>query len=120
MRYQDIPTILKETGLPVTYYAWPEDDLQHPVPDLPYIVFYYPKMRIEPADDHVAGQIAQINIELYTNEKDFETEKTVEEVLDKYSLIYSKGETYLKDESMYEVLYITEAVIDRVEVTNEN
>ena len=35
MRYQDIPTILKETGLPVTYYAWPEDDLQHPVPDLP-------------------------------------------------------------------------------------
>ena len=86
----------------------------------PSILTPIAKMRIEPADDHVAGQIVQINIELYTNEKDFETEQTVEEILDKYSLIYSKGETYLKDESMYEVLYITEAVIDRVEVTNEN
>lgn len=120
MRYQDIPTILKETGLPVTYYAWPEDDLQNPVPDLPYIVFYYPKMRIEPADDHVAAQIVQVNVELYTKNKDFNTEMILEEILDKYSLIYDKGETYLKDESMYEVLYIIEAVIDRVEETNEN
>ncbi len=120
MKFVDIPRILKETGLPVTYYAWPEDDLQHPVPALPYIVFYYPKMRIEAADDHVAGQIVQLNVELYTRSKDFETEAIVEEILDKYSLIYAKGETYLTDESMYEVLYITEAVIDRVEETNEN
>ena len=120
MRYQDIPTILKETGLPVTYYAWPEDDLQHPVPELPYIVFYYPEMRIESADDHVAGQIVQVNVELYTKDKDFTTEMGVEAILDNHSLIYSKSETYLKDESMYEVLYITEAVIDRVEDTNEN
>lgn len=120
MKFVDIPRILKETGLPVTYYAWPEDDLQHPVPDLPYIVFYYPKMRIEPADDHVAAQIVQVNVELYTKNKDFNTEMILEEILDKYSLIYDKGETYLKDESMYEVLYIIEAVIDRVEETNEN
>ena len=120
MRYQDVPIILNKTGLPVTYHAWPEDDLQHPVPDLPYIVFYFPKMRIESADDHVAGQIVQLNIELYTNEKDFETEQKVEKILDDYSLLYDKEETFLRDESMYEVLYITEAVIDRVEETNEN
>lgn len=120
MKYQDIPKILKEAGLPVTYYAWPEDDIQHPIPDLPYIVFFYPDTRVEAADDHVAARIVQVNIELYSNQKDFETEEKLEQILDKYSLIFDKMETYLRDESMYEVLYITEAVIDRVEEENEN
>ena len=120
MRYQDITKILKRAGLPVTYFSFPEDDLQHPVPPLPYIIFYIPRTRAEAADNTTASRIAQINIELYTKEKDFDLEELLERILDAECLICEKEEVFLKSENMYEVLYITEAVIDSEENINEN
>lgn len=112
MQYKDIDTMLEASGLPVTYYSWPEDDPAHPVPPLPYIVWYLPGTENVAADDSVYKIVQTLNIELYTANKDFETEAALEAILDDNELVWDKTETYLSSERMYEVLYTTEVYIN--------
>jgi hypothetical protein len=108
MTFKDIADLLESTGLPCAYYSYPEGN----VPALPYIVFYYPNNNPEYADNQVFTTITALNIELYTQNKDFTTEQTVEAVLNANELPFNKSEIYLTDEHMYEVLYQTQVVID--------
>ena len=90
------------------YYQYPEDS----APDLPYLIFYYPSTNNESADSVVWANINRLNIELYTENKDFLKESMIEAVLNKYGFFYNKIETYIDDEKMYEVLYEVEVVIN--------
>ena len=69
MLIAEINTMLGQTGLPKTYYSWPEDDPAHPVPPLPYIVWYFPNTDNFAADDRVYSHIEALNIELYTRSR---------------------------------------------------
>lgn len=108
MKYKDIKAIIANTRLPNAYYAFREGE----VPDLPYIVWYFPAMRPEVADNSIHAQISALNIELYTLNKDFATEAAVETVLANAGLIWRKSEAILDDEDMYETLYEMEVLID--------
>lgn len=44
-------------------------------------------------------------IELYSDVKDWDNEKKVEDILEKYGIAYQKTGEYLESEKMYEVLY---------------
>lgn len=94
-------------GIPITYYSYPE---KH-APELPYAVYYFPDTRPEAADNRNWSEIPTINIEVYTREKDFLLEHTVDGILDSYGLVYTKTEAYLNSENMYQVLYQTEVTI---------
>ena len=107
MTYQEINTMIEGIGLPSTYYSFPIGE----APELPYIVFYYPNYDDLSADNINYQPIAQLNIELYTENKDFQTEKQVEQVLTSNGLFFSKSETYIEQEQMYEALYEIEIVI---------
>lgn len=108
MQISDIKDILAETELPVTYYQWPIS--QAPAP--PYLVWYFPGSENFAADDKVYKRIYTLNVELYTQVKNFLIEMDVEAVFDKYELVWDKVETYINDEKMYQVLYTMEVVID--------
>lgn len=108
MRYQDIRTMLAETSLPVTYYSWPEKQ----VPALPYLVWYFPGSDNFAADNKVYKRILTLNIELYTENKSFATEDAVEAVLDDFSMVWDKVETFIETEKLYQVLYTMEVLID--------
>ena len=90
MLIAEINTMLGQTGLPKTYYSWPEDDPAHPVPPLPYIVWYFPNTDNFAADDRVYSHIEALNIELYTRTKDFETEAAVEAVLAAHGIVWNR------------------------------
>lgn len=90
------------------YYQFPPNQ----APDLPYAIFYYPTTDNVGADGIVWASVYALNIELYTANKDFETETLLESVLTEYGLFFNKTETYLNDENMYEVLYEMEVVIN--------
>ena len=45
------------------------------------------------------------HIELYTDEKNPETESRVETVLDGHGIFYDKTEVWIESERLYEVLY---------------
>lgn len=112
MKYTDFNQMLQASGLPVTYYSWPEDDPRNPVPDPPYLVWYLPESDNFAADDKVYNVILQLNVELYTDFKDFETELGLEQIFDAWELVWDKTESYLDDEHMFEVLYTMEVLID--------
>lgn len=104
--------MLKSIDLPITYYQWLEGDSDNPVPNLPYLIYYYPSGEGEGADNKSYAKIDKLNLELYTKNKDFDTEAKIEKVLNANDLYYSRSESYLSDEQMYEVLYEMEIVIN--------
>lgn len=108
MTIEEIKALVKSIGFDTTYYQWPEKK----VPPLPYVVWYFPRSVNFAADDQVYQEITELNIELYTAEKDFTAEAVVENVLDSAGIVWDKSETYLKSEDMYEVLYETEVSIN--------
>lgn len=108
MHYTEIKTMVAQTKLPSTYYSFPEKG----APALPYIVWYLPQSNNFAADNKVYKPIEALNIELYTQTKDFETEAIVEAVLNDWGMVWQKTEAYIEDEQMYEVLYEMQIVID--------
>jgi hypothetical protein len=91
-----------------TYYQFADDS----APNLPYLIFYYPSSNNDGADNVVWQKINQLNIELYTDNKEFSIENELEAVLNEHGFFYEKSEQYIKDEKMYEVLYQMEVVIN--------
>ena len=52
-----------------------------------------------------------MNIELYTDLKDPETENKVEAVLDSHGVFYDRTEVWIESERLYEVLYSFETEV---------
>lgn len=108
MTNKEVYDMLASTKIPTVYYSWKIGN----APALPYIVYYYPESDDFVADNINFQSINALNIELYTKNKDFATEQIVEDVLKANSLAYSKTETWLESEEMYQILYETEVVIN--------
>lgn len=53
-----------------------------------------------------------LQIDLYTDRKDLQTEAMVEQVLEQNGIVYTKEETYIASEKMYEITYETELIIN--------
>lgn len=108
MTEKEVFQMVKSIGLPAAYHHFSEG--QSPEP--PFVVYLYPGTNNFSADGEVYQGINQLDIELYTNKKDLESEKRVEAVLKKHGFFYEKNETYIETEKMYEVLYEMEVVIN--------
>lgn len=100
--------MIDETGLPNAYYQFTRKTAQEP----PFICFYFPDDDDFLADDENYVGIMELRIELYTNNKDFKLEKKVAKVLKAHELVYTKSETYIESERMYEVIFETEVILD--------
>ena len=107
MTYKEIFTMLESTDLPVVYHAWKIGE----VPALPYIVFTFPTNNDFMADNTNYQTIVDLNVELYTENKDFATEAIVEGVLNSNGIVYGKASMYLDSEDMFETLYNMEVII---------
>lgn len=99
MRLEDITAMLKGTGLPVAYRAWPE----RKAPPLPYICYLVSYSNNFSADGVVYAPFDHILIELYTKIKSPETEDKVENAL--ASFFWEKEETYIDTERCYQITY---------------
>lgn len=106
MTYKEVKTLLSSAGIPVVYYQWPEGK----APEPPYLVFYYPGDNDFKADDSNYSKVRELTVELYTDQKDFALEETVESILS--PLVYSRNEAYLDTERMFMVSYETEVLIN--------
>ena len=98
---QDLMDLLAETGLPFAYDHFAEGES----PDPPFITFLIPGADNFAADGTAYLKIDVVHIELYTDEKNPETEALVETVLDGHGIFYDKSEVWIGSEKLYEVLY---------------
>jgi hypothetical protein len=97
----EIITILGELGIPYAYDHFAEGE----GPDPPFICYRCPNSDNFAADGVVYFPITEIDIELYTDKKDPETEKKLEDLLTGSGIFFEKTETFIDSEKLYEVLY---------------
>lgn len=108
MTYKEIKTMIAGIGLPYAYYQFSEDTGQAP----PFICFYYTDNDDFLADNTNYQTIVTLNVEFYSDQKDFTTEATIEAALTGAGLVFAKGETYIDSERMHETIYTMEVVIN--------
>lgn len=108
MTYQDVAQLVASIGVPYAYYQFTEDTAKPP----PFVCFYFPGDSDVKADDRNYATIRPLTIELYTDNKDFALEATVESVLTAHGLPFSRDEAFISSEKLYLVTYQTEVVIN--------
>ena len=101
MNYEEINEMMLEIGLPFAYHHFAEGESPKP----PFLIFLSPSENTFGADNLMYHSFKKLDIELYTDEKSPETEERVEEVLLRHNIFYTKTETWIASEEMYEVLY---------------
>lgn len=93
---------LVDTGLPVTYYDWSGAE---EVPEPPYIAYLFAYDSDYKADNINYVEISNFQVELYTDKKDLASEKLLQDKLKEMELPYTKTETKLETENMYQIVY---------------
>ena len=110
MTYKEVSQIINGIGYPYAYYQFPEGTAQEP----PFICYFFSTDNDVKADNSNYQKIETLNIELYTNEKDFEAEAAVESALSANGLVWSRDETYIDSEHLYEEVYELDVLITEV------
>src|SRR5690554_559245 len=90
---------LQTTGLPVVYRKF-----KNP-PDPPYLIHLFAYKSDLMADGQNYLEIDNYQIELYTKNKDPATERLVQNKLKELGLPYSKTETFLQSEGLFQFVY---------------
>lgn len=111
MTYRQVATMIRSIGIPYAYYQFPDGTAQA----CPFICFFFSDSNDLAAENTNYQKIRTLNIELYTDNKDFALEETVETVLNSNGLVYDRSESYLDSERMFMVVYTTDIL-----VTEEN
>ena len=108
MTPQEVNTLIASVGIPYAYHQFADDTGQQP----PFICFFYGNSNDLAADDTNYARIERLYIELYTDEKDFALEKTIETLLNANNLVFAKEQTYIDSERMHETIYTTEVILE--------
>lgn len=111
MTYKQIAALVESLGYPFAYYHFPDDTEQAP----PFVAFWYEGHEYLYADDANYAEVTTLNIEFYDDNKNFEAEQTIEDVLDAAGLTWAKAETWIESERMYEVVYSADIVLTKEE-----
>ena len=112
MTTQEVATMVAEIGIPSAYYQFPDNTEQ----TTPFVCFFYSGDNDFKADDSNYQKIEHLIIELYTDNKDFALEHTVESVLASHGMVWTRDEEWIESERMLEVVYEMDVVITSEEV----
>lgn len=96
--------------VPWAYYRF-LDTQENPAPAPPFGCFFYPSSDDLFADDANYQRVTELDVELYTDNKDFELEASFEAALAANGLAWEKEETYLDDERMHMTTWTMQVVL---------
>lgn len=99
MTLEELHSILASAGYPTAYLAFKTP--QAP----PYICYLAAYSHNVGADNVVWKQVNHIQIELYTENKDRQAERKIEEALMKAGIYYETTDTYIDSEKLYQRIY---------------
>lgn len=112
MTTKQVATMIASIGLPYAYYQFPEGTQQ----PTPFVCFFYSGDNDFKADDSNYQKIEHLIIELYTDNKNFSLEASVESVLAANGLVWTRDDEWIGTERMLEVVYEMDVVITSEEV----
>lgn len=104
MTAKEIEELLKELEIPFRYHHFTQKEMEDV--NLPIAVWNVPGSDNFFADGVVYKKISKLDIELYTDEKDWELEKKLEEILNNHEVAWEQtASEWLESEKMWESLY---------------
>lgn len=106
MTIAEIATMLSATRLPYRYSHFST------TPNPPYLVYYFPSENDVFGDDSNYVNRRQLFIELFTKDKDFDTEATIEAALRGAGLTWYKSTDFLNDEQLFQTTFEMEVIIN--------
>ena len=101
MTYEEINEMMAEMGLPYAYHHFAESESPAP----PFLLFLSPGEETFSADNVAYYSFKQLDIELYTDKKSPALEEEIEAVLTQHEIYFTKTESWIASEKLYEVLY---------------
>ena len=108
MTPQEVNSMVESVGIPSAYYQFADDTWQQP----PFVCFFYGDNNDVIADNTNYVKVERLFVELYTDEKDFALEKTVEATLNNYGIVFDKSEGYIDSERMHVTVYQSDIVLE--------
>ena len=108
MTPQQVNIMLETIGVPVAYYQFKEGTGQQP----PFVCFFYGDGNDVIADNSNYVKVERLFVELYTDEKDFALEKTVETILNNNGIVFAKSQGYIDAERMHVTVYQSDIVLE--------
>ena len=103
-----IADMVESFGIPFAYYQF-EKDTARPCP---FVCFYYSDSNDVLADNENYAKVKNLVIELYTDQKEFELEETIESILNQNEIVYDHYESYIDSEKMLMQTYESEVYIN--------
>ena len=104
MKTEEIEQMLTELGVPFRYHHFTQKEMED-IP-LPIVVWIVPETDNFYADGQAYYKTKELDIELYTDNKDWELEKKLEGILDKYGIPWKQtASEWIQSEKMWESLY---------------
>lgn len=104
MTLQELVALLRQTGYPVAFSHFRVDASNTP-PSIPFITYTTPNDSDFKADDTNYHKIIDVDIELYTDKKDLQAERAVEEILISNGLSYNAYQVYIEPEDLFQKTY---------------
>lgn len=104
MAQAELNQMLKSIGLPVAYHSFKT------APDPPYLVYLFGYSGDLMADNRNYVDISNFQVELYTIKKDSIVEELVQDKFKATGLTYTKIETFIEDEGLFQVLYLFQII----------
>lgn len=101
MSLEEFAEILAETGLPIAFKAFPDDQKTK----FPYLCYQEPETNNFFADGIVYYSFKRIAVELYCKLRSLETETTIETVFHNHGLPWVKEAYYNDKQKCYEIDY---------------
>ena len=106
--YTKIAEMISSLDIPYAYYQFPEGTAQ----PTPFICFYYSNERGVKADNVNYAEIVNLTIELYTDNKRFDLEQRINDLLTENEISFSKYESYIDTEKMLMQTYEMEVILN--------
>lgn len=111
MTREEIASMIAGIGLPNACDHFRDKKGQHPQGP-PFICFLYPNDDDFKADNVNYARVTALVIELYTDNVDFGLEDAVAAALIAHELPFTKDQTYIDSERMYQTTYETEVILN--------
>lgn len=103
-----VKSMIDAVGIPSAYYQFADGTGQQP----PFICYFFTSANDMSADNINYCRIERLNIELYTDVKDFALEKTLEQVLIANEIFFAKDEANLDSERMHVTVYQSDIILE--------
>ena len=108
MKREDVYAMVQSIGLPCAYYQFPDNTPQAP----PFVCWFFSVNTDVFAENENYVDKEVLNIELYTESRDFEQEQAVEAVLKAGGFTYAKEANRVDAEKIWQISYESEVIID--------